>query len=146
MRSLVLRTLGGLAATGVALVVAAAPAAAAGSTSFRLVSGNVVGYGTYQNMSSIPERPVPPFRITGTLVGRSLFRCAAIQVSRSGPADGLEWQTFGRHCGPGRTNVRVQANYLFRGVKPQVRLCTGRTVSQAEQGYQCDIYQPPTDR
>jgi len=69
-----------------------------------------------------------------------------IQVGRSGPADGLEWQTFGRHCGPGRTKVRVQANYMFRAVQPPVRLCSGWTLRQAERGRQCDLYRPPADR
>lgn len=143
MRSLVLRTLGGLFASSVCLGVAAAPAEAAETTKFRLTAGGVVGSGTYEHMAG---QPVPPIRITGTLIGRSRFHCAVIQVARSGPADGIEWQTFGRHCGPGRTRFRVQASYLFRGVKPPVRLCAGRTMRQAERGRQCDQYQPPTDR
>ncbi len=146
MRSFLIRTLGGVVAAGVGLSVAAAPAAAAEATTFRLVAGGVVGYGTYEHMMSIPERPVPPIRITGTLAGRGLFRCAVIQVARSGPADGLEWHTFGRHCGRGRTGVKVQTSYLFRGVQPPVRLCAGWTASQAERGRRCDVYRPPADR
>jgi hypothetical protein len=140
-----LRTLSCVVAAGVSLSVASAPAAAADSSTFRLVAGGVVGHGTYERVSSIPEQPVPPFRIAGTLAGRSPFRCAVIQVARSGPADGIEWQTFGRHCGPGRTKFRVQASYLFRGVKPPVRLCAGRTTHQAERARQCDQYRPPAD-
>jgi hypothetical protein len=146
VRSLVLRTLGGLVAAGVSLGVAAAPAAADDTTTFRLVAGGVAGYGKYEHMSSNPEQPTAPIRIAGTLVGRSPFRCAVIQIARSGPADGIEWRTFGRHCGRGRTGVRVQTSYLFRGVKPPVRLCAGRTIHQAERGRQCDQYRPPADR
>ena len=145
MRSLVLRTLGGLAAAGIALGAAAAPAAAADTATFRLATAGAAGYGTYERMMSLPEQPVPPFRITGTLVGRSWFRCAVIQVGRSGPADGLEWRTVGRQCGPGRTSFRAQASYLFRGVQPPVRLCSGWTTAQAERGRQCDVYQPAVD-
>ena len=146
MRSLVLRTLGGVVAAGLGLGVAATPAAAAGTTTFRLVTGGVVGYGTYELVRSVPEQPAPPIRIAATLVGRSLLHCAVMQVARSGPADGIEWQTFGRHCGLGRAAFRVQASYLFRGVKPPVRLCVGWTAPQAERGRQCDQYQPPTER
>ena len=146
MRSLVLRTLGSLVAAGVGLGVAAAPAAAADDATFRLATGGFVGHGTYHHMMSIPERPVPPIHIAGTLAGRSLFRCAVVQVARSGPADGIEWRTLGRQCGPGRTTFRTQTSYLFRGVQPPVRLCTGWTVSQAEQGRRCDQYRPPADR
>ncbi|MCO8269084.1 hypothetical protein M1L60_00610 [Actinoplanes sp. TRM 88003] len=146
MRSLVLRTLGVLIAAGIGATATAGPAAATGNNTFRLVSGGVVASGSYDHMMSIPEQPAPPIRVTGTLTGRDYFRCAVIQVGRSGPADGLEWQTFGRHCGPGRTKVRVQANYMFRGVQPPVRLCSGWSLRQAEQGRQCDLYRPPTDR
>ncbi|MGK5685453.1 hypothetical protein [Actinoplanes sp. URMC 104] len=146
MRSFVSRTLGGLVAAAVGLGVAATPAAAATSTSFRLVADGVVGYGTYEHMMGSPERPVPPIRIAGTLVGRSPLRCAVIQVARSGPADGLEWRTFGRHCGRGRTDVRVQTSYLFRGVQPPVRLCAGWSVAQAERARRCDQFRPPADR
>ena len=145
MRSLVLRTLGGLVAAGLGLGVAAVPATAAPNTTFRLAAGNAVGSGLYQHVMSIPERPVLPISITGTLAARSLWRCAVIQVGRSGPADGLEWQTFGQHCGLGRKSVRTQANYMFRGVNPPVRLCAGLTVPQAERGRQCDLYQPPAN-
>ncbi|MBM2615997.1 hypothetical protein JIG36_10560 [Actinoplanes sp. LDG1-06] len=145
MRSLVHRALGGVVAAGIGLGVAAAPAAAATTTNFRLSTSGVVGHGTYAQMMSNPERPVPPFRITGTLVGHSPFRCAVIQVARSGPTDGVEWDTFGRQCGPGRTNVRVQTSYLFRGVKPPVRLCGGWTVAQAARGTQCDLFRPPAE-
>ncbi len=130
---------------GLGLGIAAAPAAAAPTSTFRLTAGGVAAHGTYRHMMGNPERPVPPFRITGTLAGRSLFGCAVIQVGRSGPADGLEWRTFGRHCGPGRTQVRVEASYLFRGVKPPVRLCAGRTPAQAERGRDCDEYRPAAD-
>ncbi|NMO50050.1 hypothetical protein HH310_02415 [Actinoplanes sp. TBRC 11911] len=118
----------------VGLGVAPAPATA---DSFRLVAGGVVGHGTYQRN---------PIRIAGTLTGKGPSRCAAIQVARSGPADGIEWHTFGRHCGRGRTRFRVEASYLFRGVYPPVRLCAGRTIHQAERGRSCDRYQPPVDR
>ncbi|MCY1136827.1 hypothetical protein OWR29_02370 [Actinoplanes sp. Pm04-4] len=94
-------------------------------------------------MMSIPERPVPPFRITGALTGRNLFRCAVLQVGASGPADGLEWRTVARHCGRGRTPFRAQASYMFRGVQPPLRLCAGWTLTEAGQASRCDQYSPP---
>lgn len=140
MRSLVLRTLGGLVAAGVGLGVAATPAAAAETSTFRLVAGGVVAQGAYRHA---PGTQAAPVRVQGTLAGRRLSGCAVIQVARSGPADGIEWQTFGRHCGPGRSRFRVEASYLFRGVQPPVRLCAGRTPYQAERAAQCEQYRPP---
>lgn len=145
MRSFVARTLSGLAATAAVLSVAAAPAAA-GPPTFRLTAGGVVAHGIYERVVSVPERPVPPILVAGSLAGRGRARCAVIQVARSGPADGIEWQTFGRHCGTGRSGFRVQTSYLFRGVQPPVRLCAGRTVSQAERARVCDVYRPATVR
>lgn len=146
MQSLALRTLGAVVAAGLGLSVAAVPAAAAESSRFRLVAGGAVAHGTYHRMMSVPERPVPPFSIAGSLVGRHPLRCAVVQVAGSGPADGLEWRTVGKQCGRGRTGFRVQTSYLFRGVKPPVRLCAGWTMVQAERGRRCDVYRPPTDR
>lgn len=146
MRSFVARTLSGLVAVATGLGVAAAPAAAAGPPTFRLAAGGVVAQGSYEHIVSVPERPVPPILVAGHLSGRAKGRCAVIQVARSGPADGIEWQTFGRHCGRGRTGFRVQTSYLFRGVQPPVRLCPGRTVSQAERGRHCAVYQPAARR
>jgi hypothetical protein len=142
MRSLALRALAGLA-VAVGLVLSAAPAAAADVSTFRLVSGSVVGNGTYEVVSG---QSAAPIRIAGTLAGRSPSGCAVVQVAHSGPADGVEWQTFGRHCGRGRSAFRVRPSYLFRGVKPAVRLCSGRTLPEAERGRQCDLYQPSTER
>ncbi|MEV4345839.1 hypothetical protein AB0J83_15315 [Actinoplanes sp. NPDC049596] len=146
MRSYFLRALGALTAAGVALVAVPTPAAAADPTTFRLGAGGFVSHGTYAHMMSIPEQPVPPIRITGTLSGRHWLRCAVLQVARSGPADGLEWQTYAHQCGRGRTDFRIQASYLFRGVNPPVRLCTGWTLTQAQRGRSCDLYRPPADR
>ena len=146
MQSLVIRALGGLVVTGVSLSVVATPAAAAESSTFRLAASGAVGYGTYDRMMGIPERPVPPIRIAGTLVGRSLFRCAVVQVAGNGPADGIEWRTIGMQCGRGRTDFRIQTSYLFGGAKPPVRLCSGWTKSQAERGRRCDTHRPPADR
>lgn len=145
MRPLVSRTLGAVVAVGAVLGAVVTPAVAAGDNAFRLRAGSVVAQGTYGHMMSIPERPVPPFRIVGTMTGRSVFGCAVIQVGRSGPADGLEWRTVGKHCGVGRRSFDAQATYLFRGVKPPVRLCAGWSPAQAERGRRCDVYRPPAD-
>jgi hypothetical protein len=142
MHSLVIRTLAGLVTTGVSLGVAAAPAEAAETTKFKLSIGGVVAYGTYKHFPSTPKQQTPSIRISGTLVARG--SCAALQVARSGPADGVEWQTSVGHCGAGRSRFQVQTSYMFRGVKPPVRLCAGRTLRQAERGQQCDQYRPPT--
>jgi hypothetical protein len=141
MKRLVSRTLGALAGAGLAVVAAAPPAAAADDT-FQLAAGSATAYGTYRLMMSIPENPVSPVAVDGTLALNQRHRCAVVQIAYNGPADGLEWRTLTRLCGRGRTNFQARADYLRGGLPPRLRLCAGRTVAQAEQGDRCDVHAP----
>ncbi|MGY0003971.1 hypothetical protein [Micromonospora sp. I033] len=143
MKRLVLRTLCALAGTGIAVVAAAPPAAAADDT-FQLAAGGATAYGTYRLMMSIPERPVPPIAVDGTLAVNHRDRCAVVQIAHNGPADGIEWRTLASLCRPGRTNFQARADHLWGGFTPDLRLCTGRTVERAEQGHRCDVHDPPS--
>ncbi|MEU4625443.1 hypothetical protein AB0G04_36415 [Actinoplanes sp. NPDC023801] len=141
MKSLVARTFGIVAMAGFAIGVTAGPAAAADNT-FDLATGSVSAYGTYDRMMSIPEQPVAPIRITGTLAVNSAKQCGVVQVAYNGPADGIEWRTFGKFCGKGKTNFTTTSNLLFGGFQPEVRLCKGTTVKKAERGTSCDAFTP----
>ncbi|KAB1912088.1 hypothetical protein [Micromonospora sp. AMSO31t] len=143
MNRLVSRSLCALAGAGLAVVAAAPPAAAADST-FDLAAGGASAYGTYQLMMSIPEQPVPPVAVDGTLAVNQRHRCAVVQIATNGPADGLEWRTLNSLCGRSKTNVQARASYLWGGFLPSLRLCTGRTVAQAERGDRCDVHVPPS--
>ncbi|MEU4477221.1 hypothetical protein AB0F68_04000 [Micromonospora sp. NPDC023966] len=141
MKRIFSRTLGALAGTGIALVVAAPPAAAADDT-FQLAAGSATAYGTYQLMMSIPERPVPPVAVDGTLAVNHRGRCAVVQIAYNGPADGIEWRTVNSLCGRGRTTFQGRADHLRGGFLPSLRLCAGRTMAQAERGDRCDVHAP----
>ena len=145
MQFLVTRAIGVLAGAGIAVGMAAVPAAAARPT-VDLSTRAVTAYGTYDVMMSIPERPVPPIQVRGTLAVAKRDRCGVIQIAYNGPTDGIEWRTFGRLCGRGKTNFLTRSGYLWGGSAPGLRLCSGRTVQRAELGRQCDIHRPPADR
>ncbi|MFI7541837.1 hypothetical protein [Actinoplanes sp. NPDC049599] len=145
MQSLVTRAVGVLAAAGVAVGLAAVPAAAAGPT-FDLSARGVTAYGRYDVMMSIPERPVPPIQIRGTLAVTRHDRCGVIQLAENGPADGIEWRTLRARCGRGTTTFRARTGYLWGGATPGLRLCSGRTVRRAELARQCDVHQPAAAR
>ncbi|GAA3342244.1 hypothetical protein GCM10020358_36510 [Amorphoplanes nipponensis] len=133
-----------LAGAGLALAGAAAPAAAAGPT-FALRAGAATASGSYAFMMSIPERPVPPIRIRGTLTVAGPGRCGVVQLAQNGPADGIEWRTLARRCGPGRRAFGAEPGYLWGGFAPQLRLCVGRTVAKAELGRRCAVHHPPAE-
>jgi hypothetical protein len=145
MQSLVTRTIGVLAGAGIAVGMAAVPAAAAGP-GFDLSARAVTAYGSYDVMMSIPERPVPPIQVRGTLAVNKRDRCGVVQIADNGPADGIEWRTIGTLCGRGKTNFLARSGYLWGGFAPGLRLCSGRTVERAERGRQCDVFSPPADR
>ncbi|MEU7904591.1 hypothetical protein [Actinoplanes sp. NPDC049118] len=142
MKSLAVRTLGIVAMAGFTVGVTAAPAAAALDNTFELSTASVSAYGTYDRMMSIPERPVPPIRISGTLAVNSANACGVVQVAYNGPTDGIEWRTFGSLCGKGKTNFTTTSVLLFGGFEPEVRLCRGTTVKKAERGTACDTFTP----
>lgn len=145
MTSLGVRMLGAVAVTGIALVAGASPATAAADSDFALERAGVSAYGSYDMMMSIPERPVPPVAVNGTLAVNAPGRCGVVQVATNGPADELVWRTFASLCAPGKTTAQTRAELMFGGFKPQLRLCVGTTVARAERGRTCDTYVPPVD-
>ena len=144
MPSGVTRIIGVLAGTGIAVTLAAAPAAAAGPT-FHLRVPAVTASGSYHIVLSIPERPVLPIQVRGTLTVSKRDRCGVVQIAYNGPADGIRWRTVGKRCGRGQTAFRARSGYLWGGLTPALRLCSGRTVERAERGRQCDVHRPPAD-
>jgi hypothetical protein len=142
MKSFTRLVAGAFAIAGSVLI--ATPALAADNT-FELSSGKASAYGTYDRMMSIPERPVPPIAVNGTLAVNRSNRCAVVQIAYNGPADGIEWRTLNSLCRPGKTNFSTSSGFLWGGAHPEVRLCTGTTVKRAEQGRNCDVFTPPAD-
>ncbi|GIE34260.1 hypothetical protein Ait01nite_073050 [Actinoplanes italicus] len=130
---------------GAAVVMAATPALAADNT-FELSAGRATAYGTYDRMMSIPERPVPPVAVNGTLAVNGRARCAVVQIAYNGPADGIEWRTLNSLCGRGKTGFSARSEFLWGGSQPEVRLCTGSTVARAERGRDCDVFTPAANR
>ncbi|OJF13994.1 hypothetical protein BG844_12220 [Couchioplanes caeruleus subsp. caeruleus] len=126
------------------------PAAAGGTavahdTEFRLSVGRAAATGFYDLAMSIPERPVPPVVVGGTLANHARSGCGVVQLAANGPADEIVWPTLAYVCGPGQTAFQARSSYLFGGAKPPLRLCVGPTVAQAESGRHCDVYTPPPD-
>lgn len=144
MKSFVSRAVGVIAVAGAAIALAATPALAADNT-FELAAGKATAYGTYDRMMSIPERPVPPIAVNGTLAVNGRDRCAVVQIAYNGPADGIEWRTLNSLCRPGKTNFAARSELLWGGFQPEVRLCTGVTVKRAELGRNCDVFTPAAD-
>ncbi|GAA4606483.1 hypothetical protein BJY16_005855 [Actinoplanes octamycinicus] len=130
--------LGALAGLGMVLTLAS-PAVAA-DNSFELAAGPASAYGTYDRMMSIPERPVPPVKVQGTLAMNSRNRCGVVQIAANGPADGLVWHTLTSLCGPGKTNFNTTSALLWGGAEPDLRVCAGATVRRAERGGNCDVH------
>ena len=143
MKNVAASALGALAGVGVALAVAS-PATAADNT-FDLAAGHASAYGTYDRMMSIPEMPVPPIKVRGTLAINGRGRCAIVQIADNGPADGIEWRTLNRLCGPGRTTFTATPELLRGGFEPALRLCAATTVRRAELGRNCDVHTPAAD-
>jgi hypothetical protein len=134
-----------LAVAGASVAMAATPALAADNT-FELSTGRATAYGTYDRMMSIPEQPVPPIAVNGTLAVNGRARCAVVQIAYNGPADGIEWRTLNSRCGRGKTGFSARSEFLWGGSQPELRLCTGVTVKRAEQGRDCDVFTPAADR
>jgi hypothetical protein len=144
MQSLVIRSIGVLAGAGIAATMAAAPAAAAGPT-FDLSTRSATARGSYHVMMGLPERPIPPIQVRGTLVVTKRNWCGVVQIAYNGPADGIQWRTVGKLCGRSRTTFVARSGYLWGGAAPGLRLCSGRTVERAERSRQCDVHRPPVD-
>ena len=144
MTSFTTRAITVLTGAGVAVTMAAAPAVAVDNT-FTMAVGRTWAHGTYDRMMSIPERPVPPVAVDGTLAVNGLFRCAVVQIAYNGPTDGIAWRTLTGRCRPGKTGFSARSEHLRGGAKPPLRLCTGITVKRAEQSRACDVFTPPAD-
>jgi hypothetical protein len=132
------------ALAGVGAVLAMASPAMAADNTFDLSAGRASAYGTYDRMMSIPERPVPPVKVQGTLAMNGRNRCGVVQIAFNGPADGIEWRTLAGLCTPGKTNYTATSELLWGGAEPALRVCTGTTVRRAEQGRVCDVHSPAT--
>jgi hypothetical protein len=143
MKNIAVSAFGALAAAGTVLAMGS-PAAAA-DNAVDLVAGGATAYGAYNLMMSIPERPVPPVKVDGTLALNRRGQCAVVQIAYNGPADGIEWRTLNSLCRPGKTNFAVTSGYLWGGFRPELRLCVGATVKRAEQGNTCDVHTPAAD-
>ncbi|GIF30507.1 hypothetical protein Aut01nite_34930 [Actinoplanes utahensis] len=91
-----------------------------------------------------PRVTKPDGRITITLKVTGGTRCGVLQTTTNGPADGIEWYTFGVLCKPGTATFRTEANRLpwSAATLPSVRLCNGLSPALAE-GDECDGYEPP---
>ncbi|SDS83857.1 hypothetical protein [Actinoplanes derwentensis] len=126
----------------IALVLAGAMLAAAPANAFSLSTAGASAYGSYDRMMSIPERPVPPIAVSGTLAVNRPGQCAVVQIAYNGPADGIAWRTLSGLCRPGKTNFRATSQLLWGGAEPPLRLCAGPTTRIAEQGRNCDVYRP----
>lgn len=126
----------------IALLLAGAMLATAPANAFALTAGKASTYGTYDQMMSIPERPVPPIAVSGTLAvnGR---QCAVVQIAYNGPTDAIAWKTISGLCNPGKTNYRTTSELLRGGAKPPLRLCAGTGARKAAQGLSCRVYTPP---
>ncbi|WIM93171.1 hypothetical protein ACTOB_005141 [Actinoplanes oblitus] len=143
MNKIAIGALGALAGAGSVLAMTS-PAAAAGNT-IDLAAGGATAYGSYNLMMSIPERPVPPIKVDGTLAMNQRGQCAVVQIAGNGPADGIEWRTLTSLCHPGKTNFAATSGYLWGGFQPELRLCVGATVKRAERGHDCDVHVPTAD-
>jgi hypothetical protein len=139
------RALGIVAGAGALLALTAGPALAADNT-FEMAAGKATAYGTYDRMMSIPERPVPPVAVNGTLAVNGRNQCAVVQIAYNGPADGIEWRTMNSLCGRGKTNFAARSELLWGGGQPDLRLCAGATVKRAELGRNCGTFSPVADR
>lgn len=83
-------------------------------------------------------------RLTVTLEVAGETRCGTLQMTTNGPADGVEWYTFGVLCKSGTATFRTEATRLpwTAGTLPSIRLCNGLSPAPAE-GDDCDGYEPP---
>jgi len=78
----------------------------AAGNAFEPAAGKATVHGTYTWMMSIPERPVPPIAVDGTLTVEGRHQCAVMQIAYNGPADGIEWRTIGSRCRSARPASR----------------------------------------
>ncbi|MEV6601489.1 hypothetical protein AB0M36_32250 [Actinoplanes sp. NPDC051346] len=145
MTSIAIRALTIGAAAAIVGAAGASPAGAVGDSDFQLAVGRAAATGSYELVMSIPERPVPPVAVRGTLTTNGRNGCAVVQLAANGPADEIIWPTLTHLCGPGATDFQARSSYLFGGAKPPLRLCVGPTVATAESGRRCDVYTPSPD-
>ncbi|BEL07260.1 hypothetical protein Q0Z83_054510 [Actinoplanes sichuanensis] len=116
---------------------AAAPSAQiAASLPFRVSVPGAAASGVYTSNQGNPQVAV-------TLKVAGQAPCGILQVTRNGPADGIEWHTVGALCSPGTATFRTQVNRLWGSrALPSIRLCNGDSLGLAE-GVDCDRFTPP---
>jgi hypothetical protein len=106
---------------------------------FRLAVPGATASGTYAPVKGRPGNP----QVTVSLKVTGRGPCGVLQLTRNGPADGIEWHTVGALCGSGTATLRTQINRLWGSrALPSIRLCNGDSVALAE-GVDCDDYAPP---
>ncbi|MFC4072665.1 hypothetical protein [Actinoplanes subglobosus] len=114
------------------LVERAAPA----TLPFRISVPGAVATGSYTRLQSAPQITVS-LKVTGQAP------CGVLQVTRNGPADGIEWHTVGALCSTGTATFRAAVNRLWGSRSlPSIRLCNGDSLGLAE-GVDCDRFTPP---
>ncbi|MEU4160068.1 hypothetical protein [Actinoplanes sp. NPDC026670] len=105
-----------------------------GNLPFRLGVPGVAASGVYTGNLQVA--------VTLKVTGRA--PCGILQLTRNGPADGIEWHTVGALCSPGTATFRTQVNRLWGSrALPSIRLCNGDSLGLAE-GVDCDKFTPPS--
>ena len=150
-KSLALRVISGVLVAATMLVLPATATAAVRE----LASGATTTAVPAPDPANLPFRiSVPGALVSGVyLPGRAQVTvtlkvsgrgpCGVVQLTRNGPADGLEWHTVGALCGSGSAAFRTAANRLWGSrALPSIRLCNGDSLALAE-GVDCDHYAPP---
>ncbi|MEV4276329.1 hypothetical protein [Actinoplanes xinjiangensis] len=113
-------------------------AVAAANVPFRLSVPGAVASGAYGSTQGRPGTP----QVTVSLKVTGRAPCGVLQLTRNGPADGIEWYTVGALCHSGTATFRTQVNRLWGSrALPSVRLCNGDGLGLAE-GVDCDDFVP----
>jgi hypothetical protein len=150
-KSLAIRIIGGVLVAATMLVLpATATAAVRGLTSdASTVAVPAPGAAGPPFRISVPGAAVSgaylpgQAQVTVTLKVTGRGPCGVVQLTRNGPADGLEWNTVGALCGSGTATFRTAANRLWGSrALPAIRVCNGDSLALAE-GVDCDDYVPP---
>jgi hypothetical protein len=111
---------------------------AAANLPFRLSVPGAVASGAYGSAQGRPGTP----QVTVSLKVTGRAPCGVLQLTRNGPADGIEWYTVGALCHSGTATFRTQVNRLWGSrALPSVRLCNGDSLGLAE-GVDCDDFVP----
>jgi hypothetical protein len=120
---------------GKAMVQPVKPAA---SLPFRLSVPGAAASGVFGPTQGRPGNP----QVTVSLKVTGRAPCGVLQLTRNGPADGIEWYTLGALCHGGTATFRTPVNRLWGSrALPSIRLCNGDSLGLAE-GVDCDDFVP----